>query len=359
VKPGAEYWLNLSFRLRDDTLWAEKGHEVAAGQLKIPFETMPKPRLNAAAMDKVELSDEGATVTAAGKDFNVAFDRKIGRMVSLKYGDMEVIADRYGPRLNAFRQYTDNDRNWGGNWKFPDIWYKAGLNDMTAELKSFEAEQIVPAAVKVRTHITWNARGGGFEHYCTYDVFSNGMIHIDNRVETFGELPELPKIGLLMALRGGLEKFTWYGRGPWENYPDRKTGSDMGLYESTVTDQYVNYVRPQENGNKEDVRWALLSDEQGRGLLVTADERLSVTALHYWPEQLAVGHPYELEPCEEVVLCLDHKQLGLGNSSCGPGVLKQYMVGKGPWEFGLTLQPYTPEMGNISSGAREESPRIR
>jgi len=126
-----------------------------------------------------------------------------------------------------------------------------------------------------------------------------------------------------------------------------------------VTEQFVNYVRPQENGNKEDVRWALLSNEQGKGLLVVADDALSVTASHYLPTDLAVDYPHELQARKEVVLCVDYKQLGLGNSSCGPSVLKQYMVGKGPWEFGLTLRPLTDEMENLTSLARIESPRIR
>lgn len=363
LTPGAEYFLNISFNLREDTIWAKAGHEVAADQFQIPFDVPPKPTTTLVCLLELALSETDDTASATGDNFTVTFDKSSGTIKSYVYDGTELIAQQpdstNGPAFNAFRQYTDNDRNWGGNWKFPDIWYKAGLNDLKRQLNSFEVDSTNPKAVIIKTHITCSAAGeAGFEHLCTYTVFGDGSIHIDNDVKPFGKLPIMPKIGLIMTLPESLENFTWLGRGPHENYPDRKTSADVGLYKSTVTEQYFPYVRPQETGNREDVRWAALTDDEGNGLLAIADDLLSVTALHFKPTDLAAAHTSDLEPRKEITLCLDYKQLGLGNSSCGPGVLRQYLVKPEPCHFALTLRPYTPD-GQYADGGSPQTASAR
>jgi beta-galactosidase len=168
----------------------------------------------------------------------------------------------------------------------------------------------------------------------------------------------LPKIGVRMTIDGKLSHFSWYGRGPHENYPDRKTSADVGLYESTVADQYVPYVRPQETGNKEDVRWAALRDKSGKGLLIVPKNTLSVTVLNFTPDDLdRAGHIHELVPRENIILCLDAEQLGLGNGSCGPGCIEKYRIDAKPVSFGYSLRPVTPKMGDISALARKSLPK--
>jgi beta-galactosidase len=151
---------------------------------------------------------------------------------------------------------------------------------------------------------------------------------MDNAFAPFGKLPLLPRMGIGLRLAGDLENVRWLGRGPWENYPDRKDSADLGVWKSTVTEQYVPYVRPQENGNKEEVRWLTLTDENGNGLKVVAEKNpFSFSALHFTANDLAaVRHNYELKPRPEIILSLDAKLCGLGNSSCGPGVLEKYSV---------------------------------
>ncbi len=359
---GAEYWLRVGFTLREDTIWAKKGHEVAAAQFKMPFDAPPNPDINVAALPQLSVDQGEREIIVQGERFVVTFDSEAGVISSWLFDGEEMLVRNSdgvaGPFLNAFRQYTDNDRNWGGNWKFPDIWYKAGLHQLRPERKKFQVNLVTDKVVGIMAQVTYSGGNCGFEHYCVYSVLSNGCIHIDNYVVPFGEPPPLPRMGLIMTVPERFENFTWYGRGPHENYPDRKTGADMGLYRSTVSEQFVPYVRPQENGNKEDVRWAALTDSSGKGLLVIGDNTISVTALHFKPTDLAAMHPSELAPRKDITLCLDHKQLGLGNSSCGPPVLKEYMLGSGPWQFGLVLRPYSPDMGNMSEVARYKRPRF-
>jgi beta-galactosidase len=141
----------------------------------------------------------------------------------------------------------------------------------------------------------------------------------------------------------GLEHLAWYGRGPHENYTDRNTGAAVAHYQSTVTDQYVPYILPQENGNKTDVRWLALRDGAGHGLFAAGCPVMEASALHYGPEDLfAAFHTHELEPRPETILCLDLRQCGLGGASCGPGTLDRYLVKPGEFRFDYRLSPVHP-----------------
>ena len=152
---------------------------------------------------------------------------------------------------------------------------------------------------------------------------------MENEFTPFGTLPPaLPRVGIALPLAKDFENVRWLGRGPWENYPDRKTSADMGVWSSTVTEQYVPYVRPQENGSKEDARWLELTDATGHGLKIAAEEKpFSFSALHFTVDDLvSARHNYELKPRAETLLSLDAKMGGLGNGSCGPGVLEIFSV---------------------------------
>jgi beta-galactosidase len=167
---------------------------------------------------------------------------------------------------------------------------------------------------------------------------------MDNEVRTVGDLPALPRVGLVMYVDEDLNHFRWYGHGPHENYIDRKRSTDVGIWSASVADQYVPYPRPQDCGNKEGVRWASLTDDTGNGLLVVAEgEPLAVSALHYSATDLAAARQaWELQPRPDVVLNLDARQCGLGNSSCGPGVLERYAALPGAYRLRISLRPCPP-----------------
>lgn len=356
ITPGAEYWLRISFHLRKDTNWAYKGHEVAWEQLKVPFSVPPNPVMDIGKMSDLKLDDSGDLVTITGKDFTVTFSRKTGTIASLSYSGKDIITDRggtiSGPVLNAFRAPTDNDQSLARRW------YRASLNNLQREVKNFEVDKLNNKTITVSITTTNNGtEESGFEHNCTYTVFGSGCIDVDNYIEPFGRLPDLPKLGLQMTVAGAFDNFQWYGRGPHENYPDRKVSAAVGYYLSTVAEQYVPYARPQEMGNKEDVRWAALTDESGAGLLIVAQDVLAVTALHYTTDDLdSANHIHELEPRRDITLSLDYKQCGLGNASCGPGVLDKYLLRPEPCRFRFSFRPYAPAMGRIADAARLRIP---
>ncbi|MEM7031513.1 MAG: glycoside hydrolase family 2 TIM barrel-domain containing protein [Chloroflexota bacterium] len=183
-----------------------------------------------------------------------------------------------------------------------------------------------------------------FDSELTYTIYGNGAVEIETHVAPADNLPSLPRIGLTMAVPDTLDHMMWFGRGPHESYADRKVGARVDLYAGSVEDQYYPYVMPQENGNKTDVRWASLQDQAGTGLKALGLSELNISAHYYTAQDLTEAqHTYDLKKRDHIILNLDHKQGGLGNGSCGPGVLPQYLLEPKPHQFKVLLQPLSSD----------------
>jgi beta-galactosidase len=349
--PGAEYFYRVSFHLKEKTPWADKGHEIAASQL--PFITAAPAAVAPAAPkpQRLRVKETDAAVTLSGKRFEAVFSRASGTLARLEYDGQAVLADEAGvvrgPRLNAFRAFVDNDNQWG-KWLRSDF-FESGLSQMSYHARPLKVEKLDENTARVTATVEADGfKSARFTHVAEYQVSGDGTITVRNRITSAGKQPPaLPRMGVRMQLDGALENFAYYGRGPWENYVDRQTGSDIGYYESTVTEQYVPYVRPQENGNKCDVRWAAFTDRSGRGIHFTFLTPLFVTATHFTSEDLefarhrngqerSVNFP---EPRREVCLALDVGQTGLGGASCGPIPLEKYILRAQPFEYTYVMRP--------------------
>jgi len=357
IVPGAEYQVRLSFKLRYNLSWADKGYEVAWEQLDVPYQVPAAPvsRLEAMPPLKLDESSDDA-VFISGKGFEIAFSRAEGTITRLDYNNKRVIdtsADgACGPKLNLFRAPTDNDKHLARSW------YKAGLNSLQRELVRIDVKLLNDRAVRITTESI--LRGSGevrFDHECVWTVLGSGAIVLSNRVEPHNGPGVLPRIGLEMTLPGSMEKVEWYGRGPHENYVDRKAGAAVGRYGSTVNRMYVPYVRPQETGNREDVRWVALTDESGDGLLVKARPTMCFSALHYTAGDLDLAdHTCELSARDETILNIDYAQCGIGNGSCGPGALDRYMLRSKPVFFETCIMPFSREKADPAETARSVLP---
>ena len=368
ITPGAEYWLRVSFTLPADTKWAEKGHEVAWVQLPVPYEVPAAPSLSMDDVTALNLDVSGRLIYLGNSNFQMTLDRKSGTIASLVYGTKKVVKENaeqardlgflHGPHSNILRAFTDNDGGFSEDEGIYKYFREAGLSQIRRHVRSVETQLVAPNKVMIDVVTDClGSKGRGYRHTCRYEILGNGWVHLDNSFEAVGELPILPRLGLRMTVPGDFSTLTWYGRGPHENYPDRKVSADVGLYTGSVDEQYVPYPRPQETGNKEDVRWAALTDTDGDGLLVVAQGHLAVSALHFTPEDLEQAwHTHELRKRSDVTLCLDYQQCGLGNASCGPPVLEQYELHLTSCRFQLTLRPYSPGMGALASVARVRAP---
>jgi beta-galactosidase len=227
------------------------------------------------------------------------------------------------------------------------LWKAAGLDRLERSVASFSFTQPRPQTVEVRVCSRLSApdRAAAFDSEIRYRVYGNGEIVLENKVLASEHLPHLPRIGLELVLPDGLEQLTWYGRGPHENYVDRKEGAAVGRYTSTVTDQFVPYVYPTECGGKEDVRWLTLTDDAGHGLMVIGLSPLHFDALRYSVQDLAAArHPHELTRRDDVTLHLDGWHMGLGgDTGWFPNVHEEYKITPGKYHLGLRLRRVSPQ----------------
>lgn len=349
---GRAAWLRVSYHLRADTLWAERGHEIAWERFQLT-EAVAGELTRLDGLGPIEVEESAGEISVQGEGFRVVMDRASGSMSSLVYGGKELIEDGRGPKLQAYRAFTDNDKGFG-KWLAKD-WTNAGLDAMELEVESARVTRLARSYVQVETRTRGKVLSGSIVHSALWTIRGDGSVEVANRFECEGELPSLPRLGVVLHLKTEYERFRWHGHGPHENYPDRKESSPIGVWSSTVSEQYVPYARPQETGNKEGVRWLALTNDAGNGALVVAESGpISATALRYTVGDLdKANHTNELMEREEVVLSLDAAQCGLGNSSCGPGVLAKYAVPPGVFEMVFSIR-------SLSTGedATEEARRV-
>jgi len=335
LKPDVEYWLTLRFTASGESLWADRGHEVAWAQFKMPFDVPAGPALELKGMPSLDVRESPKVVEIYGEGFSMAFDKERGRMTSFSYGSSELI--KSGPQFNPWRAPTENDT--------PSMaveWRNFGLDRIVHEIEGVEVYRIEPQLLRIRVKSRANAPDVKEGFRCQYDyaIYGSGDVVMDVDVVPSVKLPPLPRIGLQLCIPKEYNTITWYGRGPQENYIDRKEGAPVGIYSGTVEEQYVPYIVPQENGNKTDVRWASLTDEDGKGLLFVGMPLIEVSAHHFTTEDLTEAkHTFELKRRDDITLNIDYRQSGLGGASCGPETLIQYQIKPQPVHFSIRMRP--------------------
>lgn len=336
--PAGDYRVRVSFHLTEPTLWAPAGYEVAWEQLPVG-EVKPDESSRPAIVPQIDVQEESEIVRVKGPDFEAVFSRQTGTLCSLVYDGRELLSPQGGPVLQVYRAPTSNDRAFGKGRAYE--WRQAGLDRLSRTVKSLQVSKKEAGSVRIQTEaVSATPSGAGFLHRAEWMVRGDGVIESVHRFEPFGTLPPLPRMGLVLHLDGDYAFVRWYGRGPQENYPDRNTSADIGLWSATVQEMYVPYPRPQETGLRTDVRWIQLTDASGRGVRIAAEEPIAFSALPFTVEDLEkAAHPFELNPREEVIVSLDARHSGLGNASCGPGVLPKYEVKPEPVELHLRFSP--------------------
>ncbi|MDB4582012.1 beta-galactosidase small subunit, partial [Draconibacterium sp.] len=282
-------------------------------------------------------------VEISGDDFAFKFSKKSGTISEYKIAGESII--KQGPKLNVWRAPTDNDGSYfpdGTNKRMCKLWLDAGLKDMEGSLKSVEmiASGSGKAVFISKYEATNSDKTSGFKYNVEYTIFADGHFTMDIKIKPFGELPNLPRLGFQLIFADAFNNFEWYGRGPHENYNDRKVGALIGNYAGTVDEQFTPYIVPQENGNKTDVRWAELTNSNGVGLKVSGNTPLETSVHHYSAQALSKAvHTYELEKENLSYWNIDYRQGGLGGNSCGPQPLEKYLLKPLPVEFTLTFEP--------------------
>lgn len=340
IEDGSEYFVNVEFSLSEDKPWADKGYVQMAEQL--PVKLLPLQENSVVVLpDKMKDTDQEMEVIA-GDNYTIVFNLTKGTLERLIYDGKDMIVPGKGPEPYAFRAYLNNDPWVSDEWfenglynlKHKVVSRKIGKDKNGNKVLSFVIESQAPCGGKM-VGGNGNARGTytideseskpftsddfKLTTMQTWTVLPDGKIELDTEFDSNKPELVLPRLGYMMEVPAELDDFTYYGRGPVENYNDRKTGQFVGKYTSKVKDMVTPYTRPQSNGNREEVRWASLTSE-GAGVRFDAPELMSVTAIPYTEMELFnTDHHYKLPDSNHTVLHLDYGVTGLGGASCGQG----------------------------------------
>ncbi|RKR80313.1 beta-galactosidase [Mucilaginibacter gracilis] len=332
--PGAVYYLRLSFTLANNELWAKAGYEQAAEQLKLP--TKEAVMAKTTTQPALKLNEDKDVIVVRGNTFALTFDKTLGTLSAIKNNNSEVLMNNGGPMLHLWRAAHQQDDLWADK-----DWDAYGLKELKWTVNNITASQASPSTVVVKVALTGTGKKDFWiKHQIIYTITGNGTIKVDNEVDSNQPTLAVAHMGVRLFLNADYQRFSYFGRGPFENYPDRKTGSDVGIYNSTVWQQLTPYEKPMECGNHEDVRWAKIwSINAGTGIKVAASNHLlQVSALPFSDEELAATeYKIDLPKSKATVLCINYQTLGVGSNSCGPKPMPQYTVYAAPAKFTYTL----------------------
>lgn len=355
VKPGAEYFLNIKVSRSDEWNYVPEDHVYATAQFKLPIEGNPViAKQDELAVLQTNTQDKKFEVSST--DMKIVFDLEKGKMESFTYKGKSML--RKGPEPDFWRPPTDNDYGYGMD-QLLGVWKKAGEK---AIIKKASISQ--PEMGKVVITFEYNIpddKGEKIAGYVsTFTVFSSADVVIKNQFSKVSDkIPEIPRMGMQMQIPEEYMNLRWFGRGPHENYSDRKNSAEVGLYESTADDQYVPYIRPQENGYKTDTRWLTLTDENGTGLLICGNPLICFAALKNIHDDFespgklsqyrkdaksANTHTIDIKPREFVNLNVDFGQMGVGgDDSWGAQIHPQYRLLDKKYEYSFRLRPIVKE----------------
>ena len=328
--------LNLFFVTKKGSLWADSGHTVAMVQCKIA-EGKPAPQcadLSGRAAHTLSVVQEGRDYKIIGRDFIYRFDTLHGALYSIMQNGVEFLAEPLYAGVE--KAYTDNER------KIRLKWEERSFHLTQIRVKNIEETEHTESVFTLRVTQTLQrlAYAPLVEMVMTYTFTADGTIHVDVDADTLGNLQFLPRFGISFAMPEGHEFLSYYGYGPTENYCDMHNHAYCGRFNTTVTEEYFPYVRPQEHGNHIGVKQAAVYDNEGRGLLFEG-EGFEFCASHFSAAMLEkAAHTNELKTDGKTYVRIDYGVSGCGSNSCGPELDEAYRIG-GRMTYGFTVRPFT------------------
>lgn len=380
LDPKSEYFVTVQFLLGKDMPWAAKGYPQMEEQLRVKGADVAAPSIATVAKNgkamKLSVDKAAKRANIHGGNFQVAFDLNTGAIYSLKYGSQDIIKDGNGPKLDAYRAPTDNDAGIG----YHNAWFKNGLYDLQHVVKNwnytakkdgtYQLDFTVESQGKEGCDVNYGNRDRDpescynfeknkraltdadlkFTSRQIYTIYKDGSIEMQSAIGANRSKVILPRIGYSMVLPSELNQYDYYGRGPVNNYNDRKTSQFIGWYHSPVAEQGIMLPKPQAQGNREEVRWCAVTNDSQQGVVFISDSTMSASALPWSQQELTLAaHPYQLPKSSGTHLHLDAKVTGLGGASCGQGgPLTPDQVRSTPTTFGFIIRPAVKsELGNI------------
>lgn len=336
VKPGAHYYVNISYQLREDTGYASSGHELATAQFELP---LYKEGIVVRPEGILNVEKEHTTLHVKGANFSLDFNLVNGNLMNIVRDGMQVLSK--GPRLTLWRAPISNDMEIIDKLKkvyFLHLEHEVVMNidyHMEGNILKVEVDTI-----NSTTNSAWH-----FKTKYVYTVCPSGDILIDvegtpsGRVDLAPDM--LPRIGVSMHLDKSMEHVRYFGMGPGENYADSKEAAQMGLYANTVDGLFTNYVIPQENGNHMGCKWVSMTNDRGMGLLASTEGDFNFSASWYEDKDLDdAKHTCDLVKRDYIIFNVDYKQNALGTNSCGQWQLDKYRAKFEDFKLSFRLTPF-------------------
>lgn len=336
VKPGAHYYVNISYQLREDTSYASSGHELATAQFELP---LYKEGIMVRPEGILNVEKEHTTLHVKGANFSLDFNLVNGNLMNIVRDGMQVLSK--GPRLTLWRAPISNDMEIIDKLKkvyFLHLEHEVVMNidyHMEGNILKVEVDTI-----NSTTNSAWH-----FKTKYVYTVYPSGDVLIDvegtpsGRVDLAPDM--LPRIGVSIHLDKSMEHVRYFGMGPGENYADSKEAAQMGLYANTVDGLFTNYVIPQENGNHMGCKWVSMTNDRGMGLLASTEGDFNFSASWYEDKDLDdAKHTCDLVKRDYIVFNVDYKQNALGTNSCGQWQLDKYRAKFEDFKLSFRLTPF-------------------
>jgi len=333
---GEEYFLDIYAYTKNASAILPKSHEVARGQFEFAGNRYFEG--NKIADQQIQVFNTDRMILVIANKCIVEIDKSWGLLNRYSCNGIELIEG--APQINFWRAPTDND--FGNNMQLDcNIWRMAGRN------KSVTNFDVKVSKSDVVVNVLYYLKDVSSDYRIIYTITAEGRVRVDADWTAGPQvLPEIPRFGMIMSIPWEFDNFTYYGRGPWENYSDRKSASFVGIYSGKVKDQMVSYIRPQENGNKTDIRWLTLTNIDGVGIKIEGNQPLSASALNNRPEDFDAGinknqrHSNDIVARKEVVLCIDLAQRGVGgDNSWGYLPHDKYRLLDKHYAYSFTISP--------------------
>lgn len=311
---SAEYWLNISFLLGEKTLWAPQGHELTFEQFRLPVETEPGQMVSLDGVPNLTTQEMGNLFKIFGRDFVYTFDRTKGCLIEMSYQNHALM--NIGPMPNFFRAPISNEMVEWGKAEAAD-WFAMGFDRLIHQVTSFSIQRSSGKTIQVEVRLRSRAqdRSEYFSSTLSYEILGSGDILLQHHVFTEGNMHVewLPRMGLEFRIPARMELLSWYGKGPFENYPDRKTGAKINVYNGTVDEQFVPYLSPQDHGNKTEVRWFALQDHEGYGLAIFGMPVMNFSVSPY-DDLHKAAYAFQLKRTGLVICNVDYRITGVGDT---------------------------------------------
>ncbi|MBR5656090.1 MAG: discoidin domain-containing protein [Prevotella sp.] len=351
-----EAFIQFKATQKSATLWADAGYVVAEEKLRV--KTAAKPMYDLSRLSTCEdltVDDNNTTVTISNRNFKAVFSKSQGTLTSYTHHGTALVSKPL--LLNVFRLPTDNDGNRSSSWDNMGL-RKLSVKGTGAEVQTADDKK----TVNVELNSTYTGQNGtSFSVMLDFIVCADGTLMVNSVITPASTGAIIPKMGFRLEMPAVMEQLSWFGRGPWDSYRDRKEACLPAIYKSTVTDQREDYILPQEHGTKQEVRWMSLTNEEGHGLLFVAPDQMAASAVHFRPEDNYTDrnnrskHTYQFKTCTTTVVSLDAATRGLGNASCGPEVLEKYELHAANTTFRFFIIPLTSDI-KAAKTARVEMP---